>query len=293
MRHNLRMPKLHSPAGPARAPEGATDGQAPAPDTERWRCPAAPRAKSAVLAAAGTAVAVVFFPPWFGIPVAVVLAAWGAGMAALGASVTVDRAAGTLVLRMGLIVRRVRLTDVTAVLVDQAKVSIGRASGGEVSMYAWRKSPLDALLRVPAVASDVGHGISKAVALAKAADDAAGAEGDARAGGTPARTRSRLATALLGGAGLLAIVGALVVRVHWHNPALTVLGVILALALGVAGLLYLLTALWILLTGRAPRTITLLSEGWCRPPRTGSLHAALPGPPGARPPAAGMARFLR
>jgi hypothetical protein len=43
--------------------------------------------------------------------------------------------------------------------------------------------------------------------------------------------------------------------VHWHNPVLTVLSVILALALGVAGLLYLLVALWILLTGRAPRVI--------------------------------------
>ena len=52
---------------------------------------------------------------------------------------------------------------------------------------------------------------------------------------------------------MLAIGGALVVRVHWQNPALTVLSVILALALGVAGLLYLLVALWILLTGRAPR----------------------------------------
>ena len=73
-------------------------------------------------------------------------------------------------------------------------------------------------------------------------------------GRTPARTRSRLATALLGGAGVLAIVGALVVRVHWDNPVLTVLSVIIALALGVSGLLYLLVALWILLTGRAPRT---------------------------------------
>ena len=61
-------------------------------------------------------------------------------------------------------------------------------------------------------------------------------------GRTPARTRSRLATALLGGAGVLAIVGALVVRVHWDNPALTVLGVIIALALGVSGLLCLLVA---------------------------------------------------
>ena len=241
-------------------PRGATpDGKGDRTGPERWRCPVVLRVKSVVIAAAGVAVALVFFPPWFGIPVAVVLAAWGLGMAALGASVTVDRAAGTLVLRMGLVVRRVRLTDVTAVLVDQAKVSIGRANGGEVSVYAWRKSPLDALLRVPAVAGDIGHAISSAVALAKAAGDSpeAGRRTPRLAGGhrarTPARTRSRLATALLGGAGVLAIVGALLVRVHWHNPALTVLGVILALALGVAGLLYLLVALWILLTGRAPR----------------------------------------
>jgi hypothetical protein len=214
------------------------------------------RVKSAVLTAAGVAIALVFFPLWFGIPVAAVLAAWGLGMAVLGASVTVDPAAGTVALRMGLVVRRVRLADVTAVLVDQAKVSVGRANGGEISMYTWRKSPLDALLRVPAVASDVGHAISKAVAVARAAEDADGAAGGARAastGQTPARTRSRLATALLGGAGVLAIVGALVVRVHWHNPALTALSVIIALALGVAGLSYLLAALWILLTGRAPR----------------------------------------
>jgi uncharacterized membrane protein YdbT with pleckstrin-like domain len=225
---------------------------------ERWRCPVALRVKSAVIAAAGVAVAAVFFPPWFGIPVAVVLAAWGLGMAALGASVTVDRAAGTLVLRAGLVVRRIRLTDVTAVLVDQTKVSIGRANGGEVSVYAWRKGPLDALLGAPLAASDIGHAISSAVALAQAAGNPeAGADAapPASPGRTPARTRSRLATALLGGAGALAIVGALVVRVHWHNPALTVLSVILALALGVSGLLYLMVALWIVLTGRAPRTI--------------------------------------
>ena len=258
MRHNLRMPKQHSPEGTTlRAPRGTDDGKAAVPDMGRWRCPVALRVKSVVIAAAGAAVAVVFFPPWFGIPVAVVLAAWGVGMAALGASVVVDKAAGTLVLRMGLVVRRVRLADVTAVLVDEAKVSIARASGGEVSMYAWRKSPLDALLRAPLAATEIGHAIASAVALARAAEHpGAGADAarPATPGRTPARTRSRLATALLGGAGLLAIVGALVVRVHWHNPVLTAASVILALALGVAGLLYLLVALWILLTGRAPRT---------------------------------------
>jgi hypothetical protein len=189
----------------------------------------------------------------------VVLGAWGLGMAALGAAVVVDSAAGMLTLRTGPIARRIRLTDVTAVLVEAAKVSIGRAGGGEVSMYTWRKSPLDALLRVPAAAGDIGHAISKAAALAQAAEDPATATVKRPAGlvRTPARTRSRLATLLLGGAGVLAIAGALLVRVHWHNPALTVLGVIIALVLGLSGLLYLLVALWILLTGRAPHTTVL------------------------------------
>lgn len=222
------------------------------PEAQRWRCPAATRVKSLILAAAGVAAAAVFLPAWFGIPVAVLLGAWGLGMAVLGASVTVDEAAGTVVLRMGLIVRRIRLADITAVLVDQAKVSIGRANGGEVSVYAWRKGPLDALLRVPAAAGEIGHAISRAVALAQAHGDA-DAAWPAGSGLTPARTRSRLATALLGGAGALAIAGALLVRVHWPSPALTVLGVIIALVLGVSGLMYLLVALWILLTGRVPR----------------------------------------
>jgi len=215
------------------------------------------RVKSIVTAAVGVTIAVVFFPPWFGAPAAAVLGAWGLSMATLGTSVVVDPSAGLLVLRTGLIVRRIRLTDVTAVLVDQAKVSIGRANGGEVSVYAWRQNWLDGLLGVPAAASDIGHAISKAVALAQAAADARAVADDARPanpGRTSARTRSRLATALLGGTGAAAIAGALLVRVHWHSPVLTALGVIIALALGVSGLLYLLVALWILLTGRAPRT---------------------------------------
>jgi hypothetical protein len=232
---------------PDRPAETAAGGQ-------RWRSPLVLRLKSVLLAAAGVVVAVVFFPVWGGIPVAVLLGAWGLSVGVLGASVAVDPAAGVLVLRMGLIVRRIRLTDITAVLVDQAKVSIGRANGGEVSVYTWRKSPLDALLRVPAVASDVGHAISKAVALARAYSDA-DAAGPASFGRTPERTRSRLATAWLGAVGATGVAGALLVRVHWHNPAMTVLGVIIALVLGGSGLLYLLVAFWILLTGRAPRLI--------------------------------------
>jgi hypothetical protein len=249
------MPKQPSPE----ALQGTPDAQSRPPDVERWRCPVILRVKALVGAAAGIVIAVVFLPLWFGIPVAVVLGAWGLGMAALGAAVVVDPAAGVLVLRMGLITRRIRLADVTAVLVDEAKVSIGRAAGGEVSVYAWRKSPLDALLRVPAAAGEIGHAISRAAALAQVAEDSsatpAGRPG--RRSGTPARTRSQLATLLLGGAGVVAIAAALLVRVHWQSPALTVLGVIIALALGLSGLLYLLVALWILLTGRAPRTMSL------------------------------------
>jgi hypothetical protein len=230
---------------------------------QRWRCPVVLRVKSVVTAAACVTVALVFFPFWLAVPVAAVLAAWGLGMGALGSSVTVNTDAGLLGLRMGLVVRRVRLADVTAVLVEANKVSVGRASGGEISLYAWSKGPLDALLGAPAVAGDIGHAISRAVALAQAGVDpglgtgagarAPGAARASRAAGqrrTPARTRSRLATALLGAAGVVAVGCALVTRVRWDNPALTVLGVVIALALGVSGLLYLLVALWILLTGR-------------------------------------------
>jgi hypothetical protein len=244
MRHNLRMP------------------------IQRWRCPVVLRVKSAVTAAAGLAVALVFFPLWLAIPVAVLLGGWGLGMAVLGASVTLDTEAGLLRMRMGPVFQRIRIADVTAVLVEANKVSIGRAKGWEVSLYAWGKGPLDRLLRGPAVAGDIGHAIAAAVALAQADADAgtdpAGAGTGAGPGGrrepaggqrrTPSRHRSRLATALLGANGLLAIGCALVVRVRWDNPALTILGAVIALALGVVGLLYLLVALWILLTGRAPRT---------------------------------------
>jgi hypothetical protein len=228
---------------------------------QRWRCPVVLRVKFFLLAAAGVAIAVVFLPVWFAVPVAALLAVFGLGVAVGGASVLVDEDAGRVTLRLGVLVRRIRLIDVAAVMVDTTKVSIRSARGPEISFFAWRKSPLDALLHVPVVAGDIGHAISRAAALAQAADappssplprgpGRLGADG---AGRTPARTRSRLATGLLGGAGALAIVAALLVRVHWHNPVLTVLGVLIALILGICGLLYLLVAVWITLTGRTPR----------------------------------------
>jgi hypothetical protein len=227
---------------------------------EQWRAPFVIRVKAVIAAAVGVTIGLVFFPRWIGIPVAVLLGALGLGTAVLGGTVVVDRAAGLLVLRMGLITRRIRFTDITAVLVDRAKVSVARVKGGEISLYAWRRGPLDALLGVPVVASDIGHAIASCVALAgaeggaaPAAEDAAREERPARAGLTQARVRSRLTGTLLGGWGLVAILAALVVRVHWDNTALTVLGVIIALALGVSGLLSFLIGFWILLTGRAPQ----------------------------------------
>jgi hypothetical protein len=228
---------------------------------EQWRAPFVLRVKSVVASAVGVTIVLVFFPRWFGIPVAVLLGASGLGTAVLGRTVVVDRAAGLLMLRMGLIARRIRFTDVTAVLVDEAKVSVARVKGGEISLYAWRRGPLDALLGVPVVASDIGHAIASCVALAQtepAAEGAAREERPARPGLTPARVRSRLSGTLLGGWGLVAILAALVVRVHWDNTALTVLGVIIALALGVSGLLSFLIGLWILLTGRAPQASHLM-----------------------------------
>jgi hypothetical protein len=253
MRHNLPVPSEQSIQGP--------NDQLTEPPTRRWRCPAAIRAESLALAAVGVAVALVFLPLWFAIPVALALTVVYAGIAVAGSAVTVDRRAGLLVLRVGLLTRRVRLADVSAVLADTGKVSIARAAGGEVSMSVWGNSWLHRWLRVPDESADVGHAIASAVALAQdnRAQDNRAPDAVSQAPVTPARAgrpvgrRSTLAAALLGLSGLIAVVAALLVRVHWHNPAMTVLAVILALVLGVCGLLYLLLALWILLTGRPAR----------------------------------------
>jgi hypothetical protein len=220
---------------------------------QRWRCPVVLRVKAVVIAAAGVAVAVVFFPLWLAVPVAALLGGYGLGMAAFGFSVTLDSEAGLLRLRAGPVFQRIRLTNVAAVLVEARKLSVARVNGWEFSLYAWGKGPLDRLLGVPDVAGEIGHAIAAAVALAKAAADP-GADPAAGPGHTPSRDRPRLAVALLAANGVVAIGCALVVRVHWQNPALTVLGVVIALALGVSGLLYLIVALWILLTERARRT---------------------------------------
>jgi hypothetical protein len=211
--------------------------------------------KSVVVAAVGVVVAGVFFPLWFGVPVMVILGGWGLGMAVRPAEVVLDPDAGTLMFRVGLIARRVRLANVTAMLADGAKVTIARSDGGEISIYAWRKSPLDRWLRIPVVAGDVAHAISKAATAAHSAaqeQPAAEAAAEVRPAKAQASLRSRqpLAVTLLAGAGVLAIVAALLVRVSWPNPVMTALGAVLALALGVSGLFYVLFACWLLVTGR-------------------------------------------
>ena len=220
------------------------------------------RVKSVVVAAAGVVVAGVFFPLWFGVPVMVILGGWGLGMAVRPAEVVLDPDAGTLMFRVGLIARRVRLANLTAMLADGAKVTIARSDGGEISIYAWRKSPLDRWLRIPVVADDVAHTISKAATAAHSAaqeQPAAEAAAEAAAEVRPAkaraslRSRQPLAVTLLACAGVLAIVAALLVRVSWPNPVMTVLGAVLALALGVSGLFYVLFACWLLVTGRVTR----------------------------------------
>jgi hypothetical protein len=220
---------------------------------QRWRCPVALQVKSVVVAAAGVVVAGVFFPLWFGVPVMVILGGWGLGMAVRPTEVVLDPDAGTLLFRVGLIARRVRLVNVTALLADGAKVTIARSDGGEISVYAWRKSPLDRWLRIPVVAGDVAHAISKAATAAhSAAQEPATAAAEVRPakGRASVRSRQPLAVALLGCAGVLAIGAALLVRVSWPSPVMTALGVLLALALGVSGVFYVLFACWLLVTGR-------------------------------------------
>jgi hypothetical protein len=223
---------------------------------QRWRCPVAWQVKSAVFAAAGMAVAAVFFPLWFAVPVMAVLGIWGLGMCVRRSEVVLDADNGLLALRLGPIARRVRLASITAVQVDRAKVSIARSDGGEISVYAWRKGLLDGWLRVPVVAGDMGHAISRAAAAA-----GAGVQGapNGPAGQVPRRppvwrrSRGGLAIMLLSCVGVVEVIAALLVRVSWPNPAMTALGVVLALALGLSGVFYILFSLWLLVTRRTPR----------------------------------------
>jgi hypothetical protein len=223
---------------------------------QRWSSPVVGRVKGVVVGGLCAAVAVGFFQPWFGITAAAVTGVLSLANLVLGARVTLDTEAGVLVLRWGLLIRRVRLADITRVLAEDSKLSIARARGGEISVYLWGRGAVDRWLGLPLAAGDIGHAVASASALARsAAEDLAGPESrgaqspggdspdavDAAAAGwrrPSAASRSVLATVLLGSLGLLSVCAALLVRHSWHNPVMSVLAVILALLLGVGGVFY-------------------------------------------------------
>jgi hypothetical protein len=214
---------------------------------QQWRRPVLLQAKSAVVAGTGIVVARVFFAPMLAIPVMAILGAWGLSMCIRRSTVLLDPDGGRVLIRYGLITRRVRLSGVMAVQVDQAKVTIGTADGNVISLYAWQRSRLDRWLRGPVAAGEIGHAISRAAAAARDASPGQAPEA------APHRGRQDLAVLLLAGTGVAEIGAAFGVRLSWANPAMTALAVILTLALGATGAFYTLFALWLLLKKRWPR----------------------------------------
>jgi hypothetical protein len=214
---------------------------------QQWRCPVALQAKSAVAAGTGMVVAGVFFAPALAIPVMAVLGVWGLSMCVRRGTVLLDPDGDRIVVRYGLITRRVRISQVTAVQVDRAKVTIGTADGNVISFYAWQRDRLDRWLRGPVVAGEVGHAVSRAAA---AAHDAASGPAPEP---VPPRRRQHLAIALVGCAGLAEFCAAFGVRLSWSSPVMTALAAILVLGLGATGVLSTLFALWMLLRSRWPR----------------------------------------
>ncbi|MCL2585450.1 MAG: hypothetical protein FWE35_23670 [Streptosporangiales bacterium] len=226
------------------AAEDRAESAAAAP-AEHWRAPAALGLKSLAGSCIGIVIAAVFFPLWVAVPVAVVLAVWAAGMCVRRPAVTLD--SGTLTVRLGAVTRRVPLEEVEAVVLEQGKVLIGKTDKTALSFYAWRKSKLDSWLKVPDISGDVAHAISRAAtaAAAKNVTDA------------PApRPKKRQASPLLAlaCAGVLEIAAAIITRVSWPSPAMTVLGVIVALAFGFTGVGTLVFTFWTFLTGTRRKT---------------------------------------
>ena len=206
----------------------------PQSETESWRAPVIVQAKAAVSAAIGIGVVVVFFPLWIVIPVAVLLGAWGIGMCVRRPAVLVDGGRGLLIVRLGPITRRARLGDINAIDLDRGKVTVGKANGTAFSFYAWRKSRLDGWLQVPVVAGDVAHAVSAAAAAARPPENA----------GATVRSGRNLPVIAVIAAGALEIAAVFFVRVSWGNPVMPALGTLVALALGITGMISVLVALW-------------------------------------------------
>jgi hypothetical protein len=212
--------------------------------TEAWHGPAVLRAKAAASAALGIAVVAVFFPLWISVPAGALLAVWGAGMCLRRPLILVDPGAGLLTVRLGPVTRRVRLGEISAIGLDRAKVTVRKADGTSFSFYAWGGSRLDRWLRVPVVAGDVAHAVSRAAAGARVP------EGTADAPGRPGRNRPLAAVAV---SGALEIAAVFFVRVSWGDPVMTLLGTLVAAALGAAGVLSVILALWLFLNAGSRR----------------------------------------
>lgn len=231
---------------------------------EKWRAPAVVQVKAVAGAVIGIAVAAVFFPVPIAAVVAVLLAAWGVGMGARRPEVRLDPgpegdsgpAGGTLTVTMGFVARRVALADISAIGLESPKVIVRRADGTEISVHAWQRGPLDRWLRVPDIAADMAHAISKAASVARPGKETRPAGGETEPGkagtGTVARVRSgrNLPLAVMAVAGVIEIAAVFFVRVSWPSPVMTALGALVALAFGVTGMFTVVFSLWTYLMSR-------------------------------------------
>jgi len=211
-----------------------------------WRAPAILQVKALVSALVTIVVVAVFFPLWIAVPVSVAFGVWGVGMCARRPSVLLDGEAGQLTVRMGPLTRRVAASQIDTVILDRAKVTVGKTDGTAVSFYAWGRSRLDRWLKVPVVASDVAHAISKVAVAAKRPEQ----EG---AGVTRDRSGKNKPLIAITAAGVLEIAAAFFVHVRWGSPVMTGLGTVVALAFGFTGMATVVFALWTFLTGRSRR----------------------------------------
>ena len=211
---------------------------------QSWRAPAVVAVRSLLGAAIGIVVAAVFFPVWIAIVVGVLLAAWGIGVAVRRPVVALDPGNGLVTVTMGWLTRRVRLEQITVVQLERAKVTLGKADRTAVSLHAWRRGKLDAWLRVPDVAGDLAHAVSKA------ASEARPQEAGKKPAGAVIRSGKNVPVVVLAVAGLVEIAAAFVVRVSWSSPVMTALAVIVALGFGFTGVFSVVFALWSYLTGR-------------------------------------------
>ena len=213
---------------------------------QQWRAPAVLQAKALASAIVAIAIVVVFFPLWIAVPVSVAFGVWGVGMCARRPSVLLDGEAGQLTVRMGPLTRRVAASQIDTVILERAKVTVGKTDGTAVSFYAWGKSRVDRWLKVPVVASDVAHAISKVAAAARRPEQ----EG---AGFTRDRSGKNRPLIAVTAAGLLEIAAAFFVHVRWGSPVMTGLGAVVALAFGFTGMATVVFALWTFLAARSRR----------------------------------------